>query len=93
MSLMTVLFSILLIQGCDDENFKPAPTVSLDASSGAAVPGGSVTINATVNSPNVGEILLVYVAGVEVESYDMAGAADFEQAFTYNVPALSLIHI
>ncbi len=91
MSLPTVLLSILFIQGCDDENFKPAPSVTLDASSGAAVPGGSVTINATVNSPNGGDLLLVYVAGAEVESYDMAGAADFEQAFTYNVPSNAVI--
>jgi len=91
MSLLTVLLSILFIQGCDDENFKPAPTVSLDASSGAAIPGGSVTINATVNSPNGGDLLLVYVAGAEVESYDMAGAADFEQEFSYNVPSNAVI--
>src|SRR5688572_302553 len=91
MSLLTVLLSILFIQGCDDENFKPAPAVSLDASSGAAIPGGSVTINATVNSPNGGDLLLVYVAGAEVESYDMAGAADFEQEFTYNVPSNAVI--
>lgn len=90
-ALLTMLLSIMFIQGCDDENFKPAPTVTLDASSGAAVPGGSVTIDATVNSPNGGDLLLVYVAGAEVEAYDMAGAADFTQAFTYNVPSNAVI--
>ncbi len=43
------------------------------------------------NAPNGGQSLIVYVAGAEVESYDMAGAADFTQEFTYNVPANAVI--
>ncbi|HEX6890012.1 MAG TPA: hypothetical protein VF141_04950, partial [Chryseolinea sp.] len=91
MSFLTVLSSIMFMQGCDDENFKPAPAVTLDETSGQAVPGGSVTINATVDAPNGGDLLLVYVAGAEVESYDMAGASSFDQEFTYNVPANAVI--
>lgn len=91
LSLVAVLSSIMFIQGCDEENIGGAPVVSLDQSSGSAVPGGSVTINATVNSPNGGDILIVYVGGTEAESYDMAGAADFEQEFTYNVPANAVV--
>ncbi|MBC7850747.1 MAG: hypothetical protein H7Y31_13485, partial [Chitinophagaceae bacterium] len=86
------LTAILFVQSCkDDENIEPAPSVSLDASSGAAVPGGSVTINATVNAPNGGQSLVVYVAGAEVESYDIAGAKDFDQAYTYTIPAGAVI--
>ena len=87
-----MLSAVLFIQSCDDdENIQPAPSVTLDASSGQAVPGGSVTINATVSAPNGGQSLVVYVAGVEEEAYDMAGAADFAQEFTYTVPANAVI--
>jgi hypothetical protein len=91
MSFLTVLSSIMFIQGCDDENFKPAPVVTLDETTGQAVPGGSVTISTLVDAPNGGDLLLVYLAGAEVESYDMAGASNFEQEFTYNVPANAVI--
>ncbi len=92
LSLAIMLSAVLFIQSCDDEeNIQPAPSVTLDASSGQAVPGASVTINATVSAPNGGQSLVVYVAGVEEEAYDMAGAADFAQEFIYAVPANAVI--
>jgi hypothetical protein len=85
---LTVLFTILLIQSCDDEeSIAPAPVVTLNATSGQDIPGGAVSITATVTAPNGGESLVVYVAGTEVESYDIAGAQDFEQEFQYTIPA------
>jgi hypothetical protein len=91
LSFLMVLSAILVIQSCDDESISPAPVVSLDASSGAAIPGGAVTITADVTAPNGGEALIVYAGGTEVESYDMAGAADFTQTFDYTVPATAVI--
>jgi hypothetical protein len=91
LSFVMALTAILFVQSCDDDDIEPAPAVSLDASSGAAVPGGSVTINATVSAPNGGQSLVVYVGGTEVESYDIGGAKDFEQAYTYTVPAGAVI--
>jgi hypothetical protein len=91
LSFLAVLSSIMFIQGCDEETTGPAPAVSLDATSGQAIPGGTVTVNATVSAPNGGDILIAYVGGTEVEAYDMAGAADFTQAFAYNVPANAVI--
>ena len=91
LSFLTALSSILFIQSCDDESISPAPVVTLDATSGQQIPGGTVTINATVNSPNGGQLLIVYVGGTEEESYDMAGAADFDQAFEYTVPANAVV--
>src|SRR5688572_25700563 len=91
LSFLTVLSSITFIQSCDEETTGPAPAVSLDQNSGQAIPGGSVTINVTVSAPNGGDILIAYVGGTEVETYDMAGAADFTQAFDYNIPANAVI--
>lgn len=91
LSFLMVLPVILLIQSCDDESISPAPVVTLDATAGQQTPGGLVTINATVEAPNGGAVLLVYVAGAEVESYDMAGAGDLEQAFEYTIPANAVV--
>ena len=92
LSIAMLISAVLFIQSCDDdENIQPAPTVTLDASSGAAIPGGSVTINATVSAPNGGQSLVVYVGGAEEEAYDIGGAQDFEQEFTYTVPANAVI--
>jgi len=91
LSLLTVLSSVLLIQSCDDESISPAPVVTLDASTGQDIPGGAVTVTATVNAPNGGESLVVYVGGTEVESYDIAGATDFTQAFDYSIPANAVV--
>ncbi len=89
---MVMLSAILFIQSCDDdEKIEPAPSVSLDASSGQAIPGGSITINASVEALNGGQALVVYVAGAEVESYDISGSKDFEQEFIYAVPANAVI--
>ncbi len=84
--------SLLLLQNCKEEDkIQPAATVSLDATSGQNVPGSSVTITATVSAPNGGKTLDVYVAGTVVQSYDIANAKDFTQAFTYNIPASAVI--
>jgi hypothetical protein len=89
---LTVLLTTLMIQSCDDEeSIAPAPVVTLDASAGQNIPGGAVTITATVNAPNGGESLVVYVSGSEVESYDMAGAQDLEQEFEYTIPASAVV--
>ncbi|MEJ1236971.1 hypothetical protein WBG78_02515 [Chryseolinea sp. T2] len=82
----------LVIQSCDDEEgLKPAPTVSLDAPGSSQTPGASVKITATVSAPAGGDLLTVYVGGAETETYDMAGAADFTQEFSYTVPETAVI--
>jgi hypothetical protein len=88
---MMALCTVLFIQSCKEEDLKPAPSVSLDASEGQANPGGTVTVTATVSAPYKGQSLMVYVQGVEAESFDMAGAKDFEQAFEYTVPANAVV--
>jgi hypothetical protein len=86
LSLMMALSLVLFIQSCDNgDDIEPAPTVSLDATEGSNIPGQPVTVNATVNSPNGGGSLVVYVNGVETESFDIAGAKDFTQAYEYTV--------
>ncbi len=82
----------LVFQGCDDEEgAEPAPVVSIDPTSAANVPGGSVTITATVDAPAGGESLTVYVSGSEAENYAIAGATSFEQVYTYTISENAVI--
>lgn len=82
-----MLAALVFIQSCkEDDDIGPAPSVALDANSGSNTPGQSVTVTATVNAPNGGQSLVVYVNGVEQQSFDIAGAKDFTQAFEYTVP-------
>ena len=89
---LMALFAVLFIQGCkEDEKIEPAPSVGLDATTGQNIPGGKVTITVTVNSPNGGETLTVYVQGSEVETFDMAGAKEFEHVYEYTILADAVI--
>lgn len=90
--LFSAFSSLLFLQNCkEEEKIQPAATVTLDAATGQNIPGASVTINASVNAPNGGKFLDVYVSGANVESYDIAGAKTFNQAFTYTIPASAVI--
>jgi hypothetical protein len=92
LSLSMVLFSVLFIQSCkDDEGVEPAPSVALDASSGSNTPGNKVSVTSTVSAPNGGQSLVVYINGVETETFEIGGAKDFEKAFEYTVPASAVI--
>jgi hypothetical protein len=93
LSLIPVFSAALLFQGCDEDEDPngPAPIVELDATSGSNIPGVAVTISATVDAPNGGESLVVYVNGTEAESFDMAGEKNFEQEYEYTVPANAVI--
>ncbi len=82
----------LLFQGCDDEaDIKPAPVVTIDAPSGSNIPGGSVTIAASVDAPAGGESLVVYVSGAEDEVYEIGGATTFDQDYTYTISENAVI--
>jgi hypothetical protein len=92
LTLIGAFSALLLLQNCkEEEKIQPAATVALDASTGQNIPGASVTITATVNAPNGGKFLDVYVAGTNVESYDMGGAKTFSQAFSYTIPSSAVI--
>lgn len=92
LTLITAFASLLLLQNCNEsEKIQPAATVALDATTGQNVPGATVTITATVNAPNGGKTLDVYVGGVVVQSYDINGAKDFTQAYAYVVPTTAVV--
>jgi hypothetical protein len=90
-SLLALFISVLFVQSCKEEEIKPAPVVTLDASEGQNTPGSTVTINATVEAQNGGQSLVVYVSGTEVESVDIAGAGTFSHAFEYTIPANAVV--
>jgi len=76
--------SILMIQGCDEgEDINPAPTVTVDPTTAQNIPGGSVSAALTITAPNGPQDLVIYVAGVEVESRDIS-ATDITAPVDYD---------
>ncbi len=92
LTLFVAVASLLIIQSCSDSNkVEPAATVALDAATGQNIPGGSVTIKATVTAPNGGKSLDVYVGGAQVESFPINGAKTFTQDFIHTIPASAIV--
>ncbi len=92
LAFLLAVSAVLMIQSCEDEeDIKPAPTVVLDVESNQNIPGATVTVTATVSAPNGGKTLTVFVGGVEAESYDLGGAAETEQAFSYTIPQTAVV--
>jgi len=85
--------SILMIQSCDNgEDINPAPTVAVDPTTAQNIPGGAVSANLTITAPNGAQDLVIYVAGVEVETRDIS-TTDLNSpiAYNYTIPANSVI--
>jgi hypothetical protein len=92
LSLLILIAAFSAMQSCDDgDDIKPAPSVALGTTSASNIAGETITVEVTVNSPNGGQALVVYVDGVEEESFDMGGAKDFTQAYEYTIPENSAV--
>lgn len=92
MAFTAVVAGLVAVQSCDNEDGPgEAPVIVLDNTALQNIPGGRVTINATVTAPNGGRTLTVFVAGVEAQTFDMAGATQFTQAFEFTIPATAVV--
>lgn len=88
LSLSVALSAIVFLQSCNEEKIEPAPSVEVDPTSAQNTPGGAVTANLTITAPNGAQDLVIYVAGVEVETRDLS-ATDISApvVFNYTIPA------
>lgn len=92
MAFTALTVGLLAVQSCDNEDGPgEGPIVVLDKTTDQNIPGGKITVKATVTAPNGGQALTVFVAGVEDKSFDMAGAAEFEQTYEYTIPANAVV--
>jgi len=92
MAFTAAVAGLVAVQSCDNEDGPgEAPIVVLDKSADQNIPGGRVTITATVTSANGGQRLTVFVAGAEAQSFDMAGATEFTQAFDFTIPTTAVV--
>jgi hypothetical protein len=92
MAFTAVVAGLVAVQSCDNEEpLGEAPVIVLDQAAAQNIPGGRVTFRATVTAPNGGQTLTVFVAGVEAQSFDMAGAKEFVQAFEYTIPTTAVV--
>ncbi len=93
LSLLFVVFSaITILQSCNEEKIEPAPSVTVDPTTAQNIPGGAVTANLAIAAPNGAQDLVIYVAGVEVETRDIS-TTDISApvAFSYTIPADSKV--
>lgn len=73
---------------------KPAPTISLSTTTAANVAGQAVTATVTIDSPEGGQTLTILRNGVadsSVPNVDLAGQASNTVAFSYTIPAGSVV--
>ncbi len=93
LSLFAICASLLVFQGCnEEEKIEPAPTVDVDPTAAANTPGNKVTANVIVTAPNGGKSLVIYVSGVEVETKDIS-TLDLSApiAYEYTIPTSAII--
>src|SRR5436190_20974222 len=88
-ALIATFGSLLLMQSCSKDDIKPAPAITADPISASNTPGNKVTTSVTFSAPNGAKLLLVYVAGVEVDSKDLSGVAS-PMAYEYTIPSNAL---
>jgi len=90
---LLALSSIVVIQSCDEgDDINPAPTVTVDPTTAQNIPGGSVSAALTVTAPNGALDLVIYVAGVEVETRDIS-TTDLSTPidYSYTVPSNAVV--
>ena len=83
---MIGIVALLIVQSCSKDEIQPAPTITVDPISASNTPGNMVSTSLTFAAPNGAKILLIYEAGVEIDSKDLAGVAS-PMVYEYTVPA------
>ncbi len=93
---LALLLSVMgYMTSCDDDNndIKPAPTISVDPSTVANIPGQTVTATVTINAPNGGQTLRTYINGATSGTYpdiSLSGTTGIEE-FEFQIPEESVI--
>ncbi|MCU0398035.1 MAG: hypothetical protein MUC73_08020 [Cyclobacteriaceae bacterium] len=89
---MLFISPLLFIVGCDDEEeIKPAPTLSVAGAPTSALPGDEISFEVTVTAPNGGEQLNAFVGATSIASIDLGGQTSSTQTIDYTIPANAVI--
>lgn len=91
--MMLVVFTLVTtFVACDeDDDVKPAPTVTVDPATTSGLPGDDITISVAVEAPNGGNTLVALQGAEEVSSVDLAGATSSTQEVVYTIPEDAVI--
>lgn len=83
---------MLVLVGCgDDEDIKPAPSLSVSGAPVAALPGDEVSFDVTVTAPNGGAQLTALVGSTTIATIDLAGATSATEEVTYVIPSGAVV--
>ncbi len=93
---MTLFATVSFLSSCDDdeEGAKPAPTISLDPSTGSNAPGFAVTTTVTIDAPAGGETLSILVNGAadaNLPDVDLEGETSTDYTLDYTIPETATV--
>lgn len=89
---IALLISPLLLVSCgDDEDIKPAPTLSVSGAPISALPGEAISFEVTVTAPNGGDRLNAFVGTTSIASIDLGGQVTSTQTINYTIPSSAVI--
>lgn len=90
--IMLLVSPLVLLVGCnDDEDIKPAPSLSVSGAPVSALPGDAISFQVTVTAPNGGKQLIATVGVTSIATIDLAGQTSSEQTINYTIPASAVI--
>lgn len=91
-SLLLALTPFVVFVSCDDDDdLKPAPTLTVDQATVSALPGDEVTIVVTITAPNGAKTLKGFNGATEIASVELAGATSAEEEVSFVVPEDAVI--
>jgi hypothetical protein len=75
----------------DDDDIKPAPSISVSGAPASALPGEAVSFEATVTAPNGGKKLTALVGPTTIADINLDGATSSTKTINYTIPATAVI--
>ncbi|MCS6973265.1 MAG: hypothetical protein N2044_12255 [Cyclobacteriaceae bacterium] len=90
---IALLISPLVLVSCgdDEEEIKPAPTLSVTGAPISALPGDAISFQVTVTAPNGGDRLNAFVGTTSIASIDLGGETTSTQTINYTIPPTAVI--
>ncbi len=90
--LLLIVAPMVAFVGCkDDDDVKPAPSLSVDPTTTSALPGDEVTFNVTVNAPNGGKNLIAMVGATQLATVTLDNQTSATKEVKYSIPANAVI--
>lgn len=90
---MIIISPLLFLAGCgdDEDDIKPAPSLSVSGAPVSALPGEAISFSVAVTAPNGGDKLNALVGTASIASIDLGGETSSTQTVNYTIPSGAVI--